>query len=91
MKGRFGYDSIDHEDRLTVPLVRGENGELAEASWEDALERVAQGLRGVARRHGADALGFISSSRCTGEENYLVQKLARSVFGTHNVHQCAAT
>ena len=51
----------------------------------------AEGLLGVKRRHGADALGFISSSRCTGEENYLVQKLARAAFGTNNCHQCAAT
>jgi predicted molibdopterin-dependent oxidoreductase YjgC len=91
VKGRFAIDFIHHPDRLTVPLVRDAGGELREASWEEALERAATGLRGVADRHGADAMGFISSSRCTGEENYLVQKLARAGFGTHNVHQCAAT
>ena len=91
VKGRFAYDFIDHPDRLTAPLVRGADGLLHEASWEEALARAADGLRGVAARHGADALGFVSSSRCTGEENYLVQKLARGVFGTNNVHQCAAT
>ena len=48
-------------------------------------------LLGVQEKHGVDALAFVSSSRCTGEENYLVQKLARAVFGTNNVHQCAAT
>ena len=48
-------------------------------------------LKGVAERHGPDALGFVSSSRCTMEENFLVQKLARAVFRTNNVHQCAAT
>ncbi len=91
VKGRFAYNFIEHEDRLTVPLVRGEDGELHEATWDEALTAAARGLMGVAERHGADALGFVSSSRCTGEENYLVQKLARAVFGTNNVHQCAAT
>jgi len=91
VKGRFAYQFIDHKDRLTTPLVRGEDGALHQSSWEDALRIAANGLQGVAERHGKDSLGFISSSRCTGEENYLVQKLSRAVFGTHNVHQCAAT
>jgi predicted molibdopterin-dependent oxidoreductase YjgC len=52
---------------------------------------VAAGLLGVKERHGNDALAFISSSRCTGEENYLMHKLARAAFQTHNVHSCAAT
>ncbi len=91
VKGRFAYDFIGHPDRLTTPLVRAADGSLRVASWEEALQRAADGLRGVAERHGRDALGFVSSSRCTGEENYLVQKLARAVFGTNNVHQCAAT
>lgn len=91
VKGRFAYDFIDHPDRLTVPLVRAEDGQLVEASWEEALQRVADGLRGVAERHGKDSLAFVSSSRCTVEENYLVQKMARAVYGTNNVHQCAAT
>jgi predicted molibdopterin-dependent oxidoreductase YjgC len=68
-----------------------EDGRLREASWEEALTRAVAGLSGVSERHGADALAFISSSRCTGEENYLLQKMARAAFGTHNVHQCAAT
>jgi predicted molibdopterin-dependent oxidoreductase YjgC len=91
VKGRFGYGHVHHRDRLNTPLVRDENGNLREATWQEALEKAAEGLLGVRERHGADALGFVSSSRCTGEENYLVQKLARGVFGTNNVHQCAAT
>jgi len=91
VKGRFAYEFIHHEDRLTSPLVRGDDGELHETSWEDALARTAEGLAGVSERHGHDALGFVSSSRCTMEENYLVQKLSRAVFRTNNVHQCAAT
>lgn len=91
VKGRFAYDFIHHEDRITRPMVRGDDGELHPTTWDHALETAAQGLLGVKKRHGADALGFISSSRCTGEENYLVQKLARAAFGTNNCHQCAAT
>ena len=91
VKGRFAYDFIHHEDRLTTPLVRGDDGQLHPASWDEALTRAAKGLAGVKERHGADALGFVSSSRCTMEENFLMQKVARAVFGTNNVHSCAAT
>jgi len=91
VKGRFAYDFIDHEDRLTTPLIRGADGELHPATWDEALAAAAEGLLAVRAKHGADALGLVSSSRCTMEENYLVQKLSRAVFGTNNVHQCAAT
>jgi predicted molibdopterin-dependent oxidoreductase YjgC len=91
VKGRFANDFIQHEDRLTVPLVKGEDGQFHETTWDDALTRVAEGLTKVKESHGADALAFISSSRCTVEENYLMQKMARAAFGTHNIHQCAAT
>ncbi len=96
VKGRFANDFIHHSDRLRVPLVRevdadGRKGGFREATWDEALDRTVAGLQGVAERHGDDALAFVSSSRCTGEENYLVQKMARAAFLTHNVHQCAAT
>lgn len=91
IKGRFAYEFVHHDERLTQPLVRGADGELRPTTWAHALETAAKGLLGVKERHGADALGFISSSRCTGEENYLMQKLARAAFGTNNCHQCAAT
>jgi len=91
VKGRFAYDFIHHEDRLTTPLIRREDGQLHPCSWEEAITASARGLMAVKERHGADCLGFVSSSRCTGEENYLVQKLARAAFGTNNCHQCAAT
>ena len=91
VKGRFANDFIDHPDRLTVPLVRGADGELHETSWDEALDYAVAGLQKVSQEHGPDALAFVSSSRCTGEENYLVQKMARAAFRTHNVHQCAAT
>ncbi len=91
VKGRFAYDFVHHEERLQVPLVRGADGRFHEATWDEAMQRVAEGLKQVSDDYGPDALAFISSSRCTGEENYLVQKLSRVVFGTNNVHQCAAT
>ncbi len=91
VKGRFANDFIHHSDRLTVPLVRDVDDSFREATWDEALDLTVAGLQGVAERHGDDALAFVSSSRCTGEENYLVQKMARAAFRTHNVHQCAAT
>lgn len=91
VKGRFAYDFVHHEDRLTQPLVRGADGDLHPTTWDDALQKAAEGLMGVAERHGSDAVGFVSSSRCTMEENFLVQKMARSLFRANHVHQCAAT
>ncbi len=91
VKGRFAYDFIHHPDRLGEPLVRGEDGELHATTWDVAINRAAQGLMDVKKAHGPDALGFVSSSRCTVEENYLTQKLSRAAFGTNNCHQCAAT
>lgn len=91
VKGRFAFDFVDHPDRLTAPLIRNAVGELVEASWDEALDRAAEGLRGVQERHGSQALAFLTSSRCTNEENYLLQKLGRGVVGTNSVHSCAAT
>ncbi len=91
VKGRFAYEFIGHEDRLTEPLIREPNGQFRPASWDEALSVAAKGLLAVQKRHGTDSLGFVSSSRCTMEENFLVQKLGRAVFGTNNIHQCAAT
>jgi len=91
VKGRFAYDFVHHNDRLTQPLVRGHDGELHPTTWDDALKKTAEGLLGVAERYGSDSVGFVSSSRCTMEENFLVQKMARALFRANNVHQCAAT
>ncbi len=91
VKGRFAYDFVDHPDRLTVPLIRQPDGQFKEASWDEAIRVAAEGLSRVKDKHGPNGLGFVSSSRCTVEENYLVQKLSRAAFGTNNCHQCAAT
>ena len=91
VKGRFAYDFIHHQDRISEPLIRDRDGVLQPATWEEAIAATAKGLGDVRDKYGADSIGFISSSRCTGEENYLMQKLSRAAFGTNNVHQCAAT
>ncbi|VTT87201.1 Formate dehydrogenase H [Halorubrum sp. DM2] len=86
-KGAAAFDVVDHEDRLTRPLVR-HNGNFVTAPWEEALDRVASGIGAVVDEHGADAVQFFASSNCTNEENYVLQKLAR-VLGTNNVDNCA--
>jgi predicted molibdopterin-dependent oxidoreductase YjgC len=91
VKGRFAYDFVHSPDRLTHPLVRGADGGLHEATWEDAIAAAAAGLRGVVREHGPQAAGVVSSARLTMEENFLIQKLARTALGTNSVHSCEAT
>lgn len=88
IKGKFGWGFVNSPDRLTKPLVR-EDGRFREASWDEALTRVARGLREVEAKHGRDALGFIASSKTTNEEAYLIQKIARAIFLTNNVDNCA--
>jgi formate dehydrogenase alpha subunit len=87
VKGRFGYGFVHSPDRLTHPLVR-ENGELRQATWDEALDRAAAGLTVVKDQHGPNALAGYSSAKCTNEENYLFQKLVRVAFGTNNVDYC---
>nr|WP_310732448.1 formate dehydrogenase subunit alpha [Halostella litorea] len=88
VKGKFGYDFVNSDDRLTAPLVRDESGEFREASWDEALSRVAEGLGGIKEEHGGDALSVIASSKATNEENYLMGKFARQVLGTNSVDNC---
>jgi NADH-quinone oxidoreductase chain G len=90
MKGRYGFDFANHEDRLQQPLVR-KDGKLTPATWEEALAAAADGLKKVRDSKGGSAIGVIGSTRTTNEENYLLQKFARMVLGTNNVdhHQTA--
>ena len=88
VKGRYGFQFIGHADRLTQPLVR-KDGELVPATWDEALDLVAERLAAIKAEHGADALAGFSSARCTNEDNYAFQKLVRTVFGTQNVDHCA--
>ncbi len=91
VKGRFSFNFVHHPDRLTKPLVRGEDGELREATWDEALSAASEGLSLVRDRYGPQAVGVLASARLTNEENYLIQKLARGVIGTNSVHSCEAT
>ncbi|MGA2636009.1 MAG: molybdopterin-dependent oxidoreductase, partial [Terracidiphilus sp.] len=83
-KGRFGFDFVESPERLTKPLVRNEDGKLAEATWEHALRVAANKLEEVRDSKGG-AIGVIGSNRTTNEENYLLQKFARTVLNTNNV------
>jgi predicted molibdopterin-dependent oxidoreductase YjgC len=91
VKGRFAFNFVHHPDRLTEPLVRGEDGELHPATWEHALQVAADGLLRVRDEHGPQSIGFLASARLTMEENFLIQKLARTVIGTNSIHSCEAT
>ena len=91
VKGRFAFNFVHHPDRLTEPLIRGEDGELHPATWEDALSAAAKGLKEVKERHGPQTIGVLASARLTMEENFLIQKLARTALQTHSVHSCEAT
>ncbi len=92
VKGRFGYDFVHAPDRLTQPLLRRiglRQVELRKSSWNEALDLTAQRLCEIRDQYGPDSIGFLTSAKCTNEENYLVQKLARAVIGTNNVDHCA--
>jgi NADH-quinone oxidoreductase subunit G len=83
-KGRFGFDFVHSDQRLTTPLVR-KNGKLEPATWEEALRAAAAGLKQVREAKGGTAIGVIGSSRTTNEENYLLQKFARTVLATNHI------
>jgi len=84
VKGSYGYDFIHSPERLTSPLVRV-NGEFEQRSWEDALTLVSSELNRIRNTQGPGSLAVLSSSKCTNEENYLLQRFARSVLGTNNI------
>ena len=88
VKGKFGWDYVNSPDRLTKPLIR-EGEKFREATWDEALNLVARRFREIKVESGPDALAFISSSKCTNEESYLMQKLARAVVGTNNMDNCS--
>jgi formate dehydrogenase major subunit len=103
VKGRFGFDYVSHPHRLTKPLIRRDDApkgadcevdpanpfsHFREASWEEALDVAAAGLKGIRDRDGSKALAGFGSAKGSNEEAYLVQKLVRTVFGTNNVDHC---
>ncbi len=88
VKGRFAHAYLRSPDRLTTPLIR-RDGRLVEVSWDDALAVVGRELNRISAAHGPDAIAAISSARSTNEDNYLMQKLMRTVVGTNNVDNCS--
>ena len=88
VKGRFGFDFVHHPDRLTRPLIK-KDGQFVEATWDEALHLVVSRLSEIKEKHGGDAIGVLSSAKCTNEENYVMQKFTRAVLGTNNVDHCA--
>ncbi|WP_306056297.1 formate dehydrogenase subunit alpha [Natronococcus wangiae] len=86
IKGGAATEVVDHEDRLTDPLIK-EGGEFREATWKEAYEYVVDELERIREAYGPDATGFFGSSKTMNEENYLLQKLARR-YGTNNVDNC---
>ena len=88
IKGKFAWDFVNHQDRLTRPLIR-EGGRFREASWDEALDLIGRRFREIQSANGPDALAFIASSKCTNEEAFLMQKLARAVVGTNNIDNCS--
>jgi formate dehydrogenase major subunit/formate dehydrogenase alpha subunit len=101
VKGRYGYDFVHHPERLLKPRVRrylledqpkslhGSAWDWVETGWDTALDITARKLGSVRKQYGADSIGVLTSAKCTNEENYLMNKLARQVIGTNNIDHCA--
>jgi predicted molibdopterin-dependent oxidoreductase YjgC len=88
VKGRFGFTFIGSAERLTDPLIK-ENGEFRKATWDEALDLVADRLKTIRDTHGSDSLGVLTSARITNEENYIAHKFSRAVLKTNNIDHCA--
>ena len=88
IKGWNAASFVSHPDRLKTPLIRRGDG-LEEVSWDEASKLVAKKLGAIRDKSGPDSIGFLASAKCTNEENYVLQKFARSVIKTNNVDHCA--
>ncbi len=89
VKGKFGLDFVASQERLSQPLIKNQQGAFKQATWDQAIQKVAGRLKEIKQKHGPDAIAFLSSAKCTNEENFLLTKLARAVIGTNNVDHCA--
>ncbi|TWX63541.1 formate dehydrogenase subunit alpha [Colwellia demingiae] len=90
VKGRFAFGYATHQDRITSPMVRDTIDQpWREVSWDEAINFAAKRLKSIQKKYGKDSIGGITSSRCTNEETYLVQKLIRAAFGNNNTDTCA--
>ncbi len=88
VKGRFGYQFVSSPERLTKPLIRSDV-QFESVTWDEAFAFIAGRLKAIREKHGPDAIGGLSSARCTNEENYAFQKMLRAGLGTNNVDHCA--
>lgn len=89
IKGWQGFGFVRHRDRLKKPLIKNAAGEFEEVSWKEAYEFIVSKLTDIKEKHGGNSIGFLSSARCTNEENYLMVKLARAVLNSNNIDHCA--
>ena len=90
VKGRFAWGYATHKDRMISPMIRKKNTDpWVEVSWETAINHAASEFRRIQQKYGKNSIGGITSSRCTNEETYLVQKMVRAAFGNNNVDTCA--
>ena len=90
VKGRFAWGYATHPDRVLTPMVREKTSDpWRKVSWEEAIGYAAKRLKEIQSKYGAGSIGGITSSRCTNEETYLVQKMVRAAFGNNNVDTCA--
>ena len=89
IKGQFAFDFVQHEDRLSKPLVRGEDGKLHEVDWDTALDRAAEGFKKVRQQHGNHAIYGVASGRAPSEASYTMQKFIRAGFGTNQIDNCS--
>lgn len=88
LKGRYAFRFYNHPERLQFPMIR-KNGELERVSWDEAYDYIASKFTEIKAQYGTNAIGGVSSARCTNEENYLMQKFFRAVIGTNNIDGCA--
>jgi predicted molibdopterin-dependent oxidoreductase YjgC len=89
VKGQFAFDFIQHPDRLTTPFVRGDDGALRPATWDEALDRAAEGLKAVVEEHGRHAVYAVASGRAPNEAAFLMQKFVRAGLGTNYIDNCS--
>ena len=90
VKGRFAFGYATHPDRITTPMIRASiDDPWRQVSWDEAIGYAASEFRRIQAKYGRDSIGGITSSRCTNEETFLVQKLVRAAFGNNNVDTCA--
>lgn len=88
VKGWSVHEFVQHPNRLTEPLMRTDGG-LEQVTWESALDKTASELKRIGDQYGPDSIAFLTSAKCTNEDNYVLQKFARAVIGTNNVDHCA--